>query len=182
MVTVTKQQVSANSTRSTSRLKRWWRHALYMPWLTERYFKPASLSQIEQAVKSAELGHVGEIVVIIEGSLPLKLAYYLDTRQRALDLFSQYQVWDTEYNSGMLLYVNICEHQVELLADRGIHQFVTPEHWQTICEQVTSQFLQEHYVEGVLTGVQLIGQTLQAFYTARLQEQGNERSNRPILI
>jgi uncharacterized membrane protein len=130
----------------------------------------------------AELGHPGEIMVIIEGNLPLRQAYCLDSRQRAVDLFSLFKVWDTQYNSGMLLYVNICDRQVELLADRGIDQWVAPEHWQTICDQVISEFKQAKYAQGVLAGVQLIGQTLQAFYTLQVEDKGNERANRPILI
>ena len=162
--------------------KRWWKHALYLPWRTKSYFTSNQLEQIEQAVGVAELGHPGEIMVIIEGNLPLRQAYWVDSHQRALDLFSLFKVWDTQYNSGMLLYVNICEHHLELLADRGIHQFVAPEHWQTICDQVLAEFKQEKYGEGVLAGVQLIGQTLQAFYTLQVEDSGNERANRPILI
>lgn len=176
---VTQMQIEQTTTPS---FQRWWRHALYMPWLTKGYFSSKHLSQIEQAVRTAELGHAGEIVVVIEGSLPFNQAYYVDTRQRAIDLFSLFKVWDTQYNSGMLLYVNICAQQVELLADRGIHQFVLPEHWQTICEQVITKFKQEHYLDGVLLGVEEIGKTLQTFYTAKVQEMGNERVNRPILI
>lgn len=162
--------------------KRWWQHALYMPWRTKKYFTAAELDQIEQAVVAAELGHPGEVMVIIEGNLPLDQAYRLDTRQRAIDLFSSFKVWDTQYNSGMLLYVNICERQVEVLADRNIHQFVAPEHWQTVCDQVTAEFKQGHYAQGVLAGVDLIGKTLHAFYTVKVAEKGNERANRPILI
>lgn len=162
--------------------KRWWRHALYLPWRTQHYFTTSQVEQIEQAVGVAELGHPGEIMVIIEGSLPLRQAYCLDSRQRAVDLFSLFKVWDTQYNSGMLLYVNICDRQVELLADRGIDQWVAPEHWQTICDQVISEFKQAKYAQGVLAGVQLIGQTLQAFYTLQVEDKGNERANRPILI
>jgi len=162
--------------------KRWWRQALYMLWRTQRYFTVEQLAQIEQAVAAAELGHPGEVMVIIEGSLPLDQAYRIDTRQRALNLFSIFKVWDTQYNSGMLLYVNICERQVEVLADRTIHQFVAPEHWQTICDQVTAEFKQENYAQGVLIGVELIGKTLHAFYTVKVEEMGNEHANRPILI
>lgn len=177
MVTQIQTQAAASAS-----FKRWWRQALYMPWLTDRYFNPASLDQIEQAVQAAELGHAGEIVVVIEGNLPLNQAYHLDSRQRALDLFSQFKVWDTQYNSGMLLYVNICESQVELLADRGINQFVVPEHWQTICDQVSAEFKQQRYLEGVLLGVGLIGQTLQTFYAVKVDDRGNEKTNRPWLI
>ncbi|HMT93202.1 TPM domain-containing protein [uncultured Thiothrix sp.] len=177
MVRQTQNPIAANPS-----FKRWWKHAIYMPWLTARYFNKTNLDEIEQAVQAAELGHAGEIVVIIEGSLPFNQAYYINTQERALELFGQYKVWDTEYNSGMLLYVNICEHRVELVADRGIHQFVMPEHWQTLCDQITTEFTQSRYALGVLTGVKLIGQTLQAFYTVKLQEMENERSNRPLLI
>ena len=100
---------NAESTAIEPSFKRWWRNALYMPWRTQQYFTSAQLEQIEQSVVAAEAGNVGEVMVIIEGNLPLDQAYRLDTRQRALDLFSMFRVWDTQYNSGMLLYVNLCE-------------------------------------------------------------------------
>ena len=57
---------------------------------------------------------------MIEGCLPSRSAYYQDTLCRARQLFAELGVWDTEYNSGVLLYLNLCEHKVEIVIDRGI--------------------------------------------------------------
>ncbi|UUZ50200.1 hypothetical protein LP420_09650 [Massilia sp. B-10] len=41
-------------------------------------------------------------------------------RQRAVGLFAEYGVWDTEDNCGVLIYVNLAERKVEIVADRQI--------------------------------------------------------------
>ena len=173
---------TAQQQRATPSLRRWWRNACYMPWLTQHRFDRLAQDQIEQAVANAEQGQPGEIRVVIEGNLPITLAYWHDTPQRTLQLFGELQVWDTAYNSGLLLYVNLCEHRVELLADRGIHAFVQANHWQRICDQISAELEAGHYVDGVLTGIEQIGKILQAFYQAQEQDIGNEISNRPILL
>ncbi len=163
-------------------LSRWLRHACYLPWLTPYYFDKTAQDQIERAVAQAEQGHQGEIRVVIEGNVPMVQAYWHDTPQRAMHLFSHLRVWDTAYNSGILLYINICARKVELIADRGIHQFVSTAHWQSICDNVSAQLQAKAYLPAVLDGVQQIGQTLQAFYHTQAQDQGNEILNRPVLL
>ena len=74
---------------------------------------------------AAEHGHVGEIQVVIEGCLPSRMAYYVDTHARARQLFAELGVWDTELNSGVLLYLNLCERKVEIVIDRGIKTALT---------------------------------------------------------
>ncbi|XID75158.1 TPM domain-containing protein [Alkanindiges sp. WGS2144] len=160
----------------------WFKHACYIPWRTRHYFNAQAREQIHQAVTQAEFGHAGEIQVIIEGHLPLDLALRGDTALRARQLFAQYGVWDTAYNSGVLLYINLCARQVEILADRGIHQFVNDEHWQAICQQVTSLLAHGHYADGVLAGVQQIGATLEQFYDQKVQDLGNELGDGAVFL
>ena len=87
-------------------LKRWFKHFFYMP-ASKRYFSKQDQTKIAQAVKEAEHGHVGEIQVVIEGYIPSSLAYTQDTKLRAQQLFAELGVWDTEQNSGVLLYLNL---------------------------------------------------------------------------
>ena len=162
--------------------KRWLKHACYFPWITWRYFNQDAQTQIELAVERAELTQPGEIQVIIEGSLPLLSAYHQDTPQRALSLFGEYNVWDTAYNSGILLYINLCAHRVELLADRGIDEFVDHSHWKAICDTVSQSIDTPQRVAGVVQGINEIGQTLHAFYKAQVQDPGNVLTNKPVLI
>ena len=41
-------------------------------------------------------------------------------RERAIMLFGKLRVWDTERNNGVLIYLLLAEHAIEIVADRGI--------------------------------------------------------------
>ncbi|MGY5393924.1 TPM domain-containing protein [Acinetobacter sp. NigerLNRRAM0016] len=161
--------------------KRWLKHSFYFQY-TRRYFKPVDLQKIAAAVQQAECGHVGEIQVVVEGHLPCLQAYKQNTRKRAEQLFSELGVWDTEYNSGVLLYLNLCERQVELIFDRGLHQVIKQEVWNVICQDIVQQFSQRQYVEAVIQAILKIGELLQQFYVEQGIEQKNELPNAPIIF
>jgi hypothetical protein len=48
------------------------------------------------------------------------------TRQRAVTMFGKLRVWDTEHNNGVLIYVLLAEHAIEIVADRGVARHVSP--------------------------------------------------------
>ncbi len=161
--------------------KRWLKHFLYMP-ATKRYFSKQDQAAIAQAVTEAECGHVGEIQVVIEGHLPVNQAYFQNTHMRARQLFAELGVWDTEFNSGVLLYINLCEHKVEIVIDRGIQQATEQVVWDEICQNMIEQLAQHHYREAVKIGVFSIGEVLNKFYYQSVNEQNNELGNEPIIL
>lgn len=161
---------------------RWFRQSLFLPWLESRRFDRAARDAIEEAVSVAELGHAGEIRVVIEGHLPLSTALYQGTIGRARDLFSSLRVWDTELNSGVLLYINLCEHRVEIVADRGINAKIEPSRWQSICQAVTTKLSAKQYQKGVVLGVEMIGETLNEYYKVLESEVGNELHNAALFL
>lgn len=161
---------------------RWFRNFIYLPWQTRRCFNAEVQQQISNTVARAEQNHAGEIQVIIEGHLPLDMALRTNTRTRAKQLFAEYGVWDTAYNSGVLLYINLCERKVEIVADRGINHFVTSENWDTICSNITAQLKQKHYCAGVISGIEQIGEVLNQFYANKIKDLGNELSNQAIFL
>ncbi|NNH34826.1 hypothetical protein HLH12_04450 [Acinetobacter sp. NIPH 2377] len=162
-------------------LKRWLKHFLYMP-AAKRYFSKQDQATIAQAVTEAECGHVGEIQVVIEGHLPVNQAYFQNTRMRARQLFAELGVWDTEYNSGVLLYLNLCDRKVEIVIDRGIRKATEQVVWDEICQKMIKQLSRHQYREAVMTGVFSIGEVLNAFYAHSAADQNNELSNKPIIL
>lgn len=164
-----------------SSFKRWLKHSFYFQH-TRRYFKPVDLQRIAAAVQQAECGYVGEIQVVIEGHLPCLQAYKQDTRKRAEQLFAELGVWDTEYNSGVLLYLNLCERQVELVFDRGIQHATEQQVWDRICQQMLRQLSQQQYCDAVLHAVVKIGEILQGYYALKIVDQSNELPNAPLII
>lgn len=162
-------------------IKRWFKHFLYMP-ATKRYFSKSDQHAIAQAVSEAEHGHIGEIQVVIEGCLPSHQAYQQNTRMRARQLFAELGVWDTEYNSGVLLYLNLCERKVEIVIDRGIRKATEQAVWDEICQKMIMQLSSHQYREAVMTGVFSIGEVLNEFYAQSIDDQHNELSNKPIIL
>ena len=161
--------------------KRWLKHFFFMP-ATKRYFSKQDQYEIARAVQCAEQGHVGEIQVVIEGHMPAREAYYLDTRGRAKQLFAELGVWDTEWNSGILLYLNLCERKVEIVIDRGIQQATTQLVWDEVCQSIIAKMAQQQYRQALLDGVIQIGVILDRFYANKIQDQNDELENAPIML
>nr|WP_174506828.1 TPM domain-containing protein [Acinetobacter sp. Marseille-Q1620] len=161
--------------------KRWLKHFFYMP-ASKRYFTKQDQYAIAEAVRQAELGHVGEIQVVIEGHIPCSTAYHQNTRLRAQQLFAELGVWDTEQNSGILLYLNLCERAVEIVIDRGINKATDQAEWNQICDQITSELKNKNYREAVVQGVLDIGIILSEYYEQNTPDQENEIENSPIIL
>ena len=162
-------------------IKRWLKHFFYLP-ATKRFFNAQDQHAIAEAVTAAEHGHVGEIQVVIEGCLPSRLAYAVDTHTRARQLFAELGVWDTELNSGVLLYLNLCERKVEIVIDRGIKSATTQQVWDEVCTHIVQGLAQQQYRQAVITGVKEIGEILDAFYDLQLVDRQNELGNAPIIL
>ncbi|KGT47570.1 TPM domain-containing protein [Acinetobacter sp. HR7] len=161
--------------------KRWIKHLFYLQ-ATKRFFTKQDEYAIALAVEEAEHGHVGEIQVVIEGCIPAKQAYFQDTCARARQLFAELGVWDTEYNSGVLLYLNLCEHKVEIVIDRGIKQATTQDVWDQICQNIIQQLKQHKFRQGVIEGVKQIGLILDQYYDRKMVDLKNELENKPIVL
>ena len=124
----------------------------------------------------------GEIQVVIEGSLPSRSAYYQDTLCRARQLFAELGVWDTEHNSGVLIYLNLCDHKVEIVIDRGIKNATTQQVWDEICQNIIQHLVQQKFKEGVIEGVKQIGKVLDQYYDRKIDDLKNELGNKPIIL
>jgi hypothetical protein len=147
-----------------------------------RAFPERVLDAIEAAVRDAERTHHGQIRVAIEASLDgPQLFVDLPARVRALEVFSQLGVWDTEDNNGVLIYVLLADHDVEIVADRGIHARCGAEAWEAVCRAMEEEFRHARFEAGVIEGVRRVGALL-AEHFPRRGEQPNEQADRPVLI
>ena len=117
-------------------------------------FSRPVLDAIEQAIGECEGRHGGEIRFVVETAFDLpELWRGLAPRQRALQLFGQFGVWDTAHNNGVLIYVLMADHAVEIVADRGIAQHVSPAEWDAVCRQMEAHFRAGRFREGSLVGI-----------------------------
>ena len=113
------------------RLQRLLRHAAALHWRTRMLFPRTTLDAIRDAIVRAERAHAGEIRFAVETALPpRRIIGEVGPRGRALEVFSDLRVWDTEHNNGVLIYVLIADHSVEIVADRGLSARITSAEWE----------------------------------------------------
>jgi uncharacterized membrane protein len=163
--------------------KRFFKHLFTDEWAVKRAFPPAALRAIEKAIGEEERRHDGELRFAVEASLPVgELLRGLKSRERALAWFGRLRVWDTEQNSGVLIYLLLADHQVEIVADRGIHSKVGTAAWEAICGEMQREFARGQFERGVVIGVRAVSDLLAAHYPARGGENPNELPDRPVVL
>ena len=148
-------------------IKRIVKHLLATHGQVSRAFPNGALREIEQVIKASEADHTGEIRFVVEGGLDGEPLFKdQSARERAIELFSQLRMWDTQDNSGLLIYLLLADRAVEIVADRGIHAKVSPQEWTRICREMEMAFRQSEYVRGVVGGLQAVTQHLVEHFPA----------------
>lgn len=169
----------------TDTVLRWLRHALTPPLAVRRAFPPAALARIEQAIDAAERGHSGQIRFAVEARLPWSyLRRQAPVRERALMVFAKLRLWDTEDNNGVLVYVELADHGLEIVADRGLARRVEAARWEAITAALRTSFRARRYEEGVAAAVAAVGGLLRETFprAADAAPPPDALPNRPVVL
>lgn len=165
-----------------SKPRRLGRHFLTDHLSGQRKFSTHVLKRIEAVVAAGERLHEGQVRFAIEASLPLAQVFRgLEPRARALQLFGQLGVWDTEHNNGVLVYVLLADRDVEIVADRGINRRVPQEAWDAICRGMERAFGEGRFEEGAIDGVSAVGDLLVQHFP-RSAAGPNELPDTPVIL
>lgn len=148
-----------------------------------RVFPETALLAIEKAIQQSEISHRGEIRFAVEAALnTAPLLKDQSGRERAVEVFSQLRVWDTEHNNGVLVYLLLADRDVEIIADRGINVRVRTEEWEEICREMEAAFAVGQFESGMIGGIQAIGRHLQEHFPTETGGGENELPDRPVIL
>ncbi len=126
-----------------------------------RRFDREAMTRICDAIADAERGHAGEIRFAVEATLSLRmLRRHQHPRSRAVEVFGHLRVWDTEANTGVLLYLLWADRAIEIVADRGINALVPAAAWEAVCGEVATGLRAANPTEAVIAGIGRIGDLL----------------------
>lgn len=134
-----------------------------------RALGPGALERLEARVQASERRHTGEICVCVEASLPLSYLWrHLRrrtpmaqiVRDRAIAQFGKLRVWDTEFNNGVLIYLQLAEHRIEIVDDRGLARHVPDAEWDAALAGVAAQFAAGRYEDGLALAIDAVGAAL----------------------
>jgi uncharacterized membrane protein len=164
------------------RVGRAWRHLRTGAGEARRAFPASTLDAIAAAIDAGERTHRGELRLIVEKALPFEDAWDgITNRQRAVALFADHGVWDTEDNCGVLIYVNLAEHKIDIVADRGIDRKIERATWQAVCATMTEGFRQGRFHDATLAAIAQVNALLHQHFPAD-GERPNELPDRPLML
>ncbi len=156
---------------------------LFAGWFRMSSWFPApTLTRIRDLITEGERGHAGEICFAVEARFSFwSVLNGLQTRDRAHQLFSSLRVWDTLDNSGVLIYLQLAERRVELIADRGIAARVESLQWQEICDQLSKDIANGAADVAVLAAIAKINTLLSMHFPAD-SDNPRELSDEPVIL
>ena len=164
-------------------IRRILKHLFGGPWQVRRAITRGCLQRIEQAITDSERLHLGELRFVVEAALPWQLALRgVTARQRAVQLFAELGVWDTEHNSGVLIYLLLADRDIEIVADRGIQHKVGAQAWEAICREMEASFREGRFGFGVMQGIARISALQQQYFPASQQSNPNELPDAPLVM
>ncbi|NHZ35402.1 TPM domain-containing protein [Massilia rubra] len=172
---------SATST-SGSRLARIWHHWRSTAAKGRRAFPPETLDAIGKAITAGEQTHRSELRLIVEHGMPFDALWAgMGIRERAIALFAEYGIWDTEDNCGVLIYVNLAEHQIEIVTDRNVGRKIDNIVWKRLCALMTQGFAQGQFHAATLAALEQVNALLAEHFPAE-GARANELPDRPIML
>jgi uncharacterized membrane protein len=157
---------------------------LFGSWFQLRQRFPMSLlDELTAAIGRGEREHLGEVRFALESRLPLRAVLDgVDARARAVQVFGQLRVWDTEQNTGVLFYLLMAEQRIEIVADRGIARRVSQAQWDAICAGMRDCFARGQWREGSLQGIAAAHALLHEHFPSDGSDNPDELPDRPFIL
>lgn len=166
------------------RIARLLRHRMLDETDARRALDDAALARLQQRVTASESGHSGEIRICVEAGLPISYLWRgASARERAVAMFGKLRVWDTEHNNGVLIYLLLAEHRIEILADRGIHRRVGDAAWAALLQGMSAAFKSGRMEAGLEQAIDAVDGLLRThFALAPGEANPNELPDAPIRL
>jgi putative membrane protein len=97
--------------------------------------------------------------------------------RRALQSFVEEEVFDTRDRTGILLFVSLREHRIEVLGDTGINEQVEPDDWAEVVARIRRGIRNDNLTEGLVEAIAMCGRLLERRGVGIRPDDENELSN-----
>lgn len=87
---------------------------------------------------------------------------YLDlvTRQRAETVFLEEEIFSTRQRTGIMIFISFFEHEVIVMADKGINKVVDQKEWDNVVAGLVAKIREGKMVEGLEAAIKRCGEIL----------------------
>lgn len=140
--------------------------------------------RLAQAIAASEAKHSGQIRVYVESALPWSyIRRDAPARERAVMQFGKQRVWDTEHNNGVLIYLLLTDHAIEIVADRAVSRCVSGPQWQAMVESLATDLRSGLYEKALLAAIGQVSRHLEQQFPRSAQSPAtdNELDDNPLV-
>ena len=137
----------------------------------KEFFTDEEKQNIVDAVRNAEQRTSGEVRVFVESH-----CRYVNAIDRAVEIFENLQMQNTEQRNATLVYVAIKDRQLAVFGDEGIHQKVGNEYWANEVMKMINAFNRDNIAEGIRQCVLNIGEALAMHFP---YDRGTDKNELP---
>jgi putative membrane protein len=82
------------------------------------------------------------------------------TRKRAETAFLEEEVFNTRQRTGILIFISFFEHEVIVMADKGISKVVDQKEWDSLVRSIIDQIKKGNITEGIVSAIGRCGDIL----------------------
>lgn len=98
--------------------------------------------------------------------------------RRAMQAFVEEEIFKTRDRTGILLFLSLFEHRIEVLGDEGINQKVTPDEWVDVVMRIRKGIKEDHLADGLVEAIEQCGQLLEKRGVEIQPDDTDELSNK----
>jgi uncharacterized membrane protein len=124
----------------------------------EDFLTTAEEQEIVAAIGVAEKNTSGEIRVHIEKETSMAPI------DRAVEVFNQLQMQQTQERNGVLIYLAVKSKQFAICGDEGIDKKVAADFWDTTKDIMLSHFKNGNFKQGLIDGILKAGEQLKTHF------------------
>ncbi len=126
--------------------------------------------EIVEAIRVAEKNTSGEIRVHLEKTTEL------DPFDRALEVFNELKMDETQLKNGVLIYLAVKDKTFVICGDQGINEIVENDFWDSTKDVMVAHFKNGNFKQGLIDGVLRAGEELKKHFPWS-EDDTNELSN-----
>ncbi len=97
--------------------------------------------------------------------------------RRAMKAFVEEEVFATRERTGVLIFVSLWEHRIEVLGDAGINAQVSADDWTDIVARIRDGVRGGRFADGLVEAIRMCGDLLESSQVERRDDDANELSD-----
>ena len=89
-------------------------------------------------------------------------------------VFGEYKLFETKQRNGLLVFISLFEHKIEIVPDKGLSEKIAADEWKKVVEEMKPALQQKKFDEAFILSIQKITDILETYQMTRNGNADNE--------